>query len=96
MLDSTLREPGATSDMGLYQEQIHYVTMCSPAELRTFHCDRVRKMPPSGLDHSMLISFLSKNEKLGRPLPRVTEVCVLSFIHNPALTGDVCYSRIIR
>ncbi|KAL4074355.1 peptidase family C54-domain-containing protein [Scleroderma yunnanense] len=40
----------------------HYVTQYSAAELRTFHCDRVRKMPLSGLDPSMLLGFLCKDE----------------------------------
>lgn len=42
--------------------QRHYVTAYSASELRTFHCDRVRKMPLSGLDPSMLIGFLVKDE----------------------------------
>lgn len=41
----------------------HYVTAYSAAELKTFHCDRVRKMPLSGLDPSMLIGFLCRDEK---------------------------------
>lgn len=40
----------------------HYVTQYSAAELRTFHCDRVRKIPLSGLDPSMLLGFLCKDE----------------------------------
>lgn len=40
----------------------HYVTQYSATELRTFHCDRVRKMPLSGLDPSMLLGFLCKDE----------------------------------
>lgn len=40
----------------------HYVHAYPPAELRTFHCDRVRKMPLSGLDPSMLLGFLCKDE----------------------------------
>ncbi|KAH7921416.1 hypothetical protein BV22DRAFT_1198205 [Leucogyrophana mollusca] len=40
----------------------HYVGAYSAAELRTFHCDRVRKMPLSGLDPSMLLGFLCKDE----------------------------------
>lgn len=31
-------------------------------ELKTFHCERVRKMPLSGLDPSMLLGFLCKDE----------------------------------
>jgi cysteine protease ATG4 len=34
--------------------QEHYVTPYHAAELKTFHCERVRKMPLSGLDPSML------------------------------------------
>ncbi|KAJ7216903.1 hypothetical protein C8J57DRAFT_1732410 [Mycena rebaudengoi] len=30
----------------------------APAELRTFHCEKVHKMPLSGLDPSMLLGFL--------------------------------------
>ncbi len=33
------------------------------SELRTFHCERVRKMPLSGLDPSMLLGFLCRDEK---------------------------------
>ncbi|EGN97189.1 cysteine protease required for autophagy [Serpula lacrymans var. lacrymans S7.3] len=40
----------------------HYVNAYSPDQLRTFHCDRVRKMPMSGLDPSMLLGFLCKDE----------------------------------
>lgn len=54
---------GAVSDTGLDATQMHYVTSYSGAELRTFHCERVRKMPLSGLDPSMLIGFLCKTEE---------------------------------
>jgi cysteine protease ATG4 len=55
--------------------QRHYATAYSAAELRTFHCDRVRKMPLSGLDPSMLIGFLCKDESDWRDLKtRITEV----------------------
>ncbi|TFK64478.1 hypothetical protein BDN72DRAFT_901537 [Pluteus cervinus] len=40
----------------------HYINAYSSAELKTFHCDKVRKMPLSGLDPSMLIGFLVKDE----------------------------------
>ncbi|KIK80202.1 hypothetical protein PAXRUDRAFT_159269 [Paxillus rubicundulus Ve08.2h10] len=54
-------------DLGIEEEDLdpvadHYVTQYSAAELRTFHCDRVRKMPLSGLDPSMLLGFLCKDE----------------------------------
>jgi cysteine protease ATG4 len=67
---------GVASDSGLDPSQLHYVTAYSSTELRTFHCDRVRKMPLSGLDPSMLIGFLCKNEADWIDLrQRVTEVC---------------------
>ncbi|KAF9465112.1 hypothetical protein BDZ94DRAFT_1254537 [Collybia nuda] len=47
---------------GLDPVQEHYVTAYSTAELKTFHCERVRKMPLSGLDPSMLIGFFCKDE----------------------------------
>ena len=53
-------EPG--SEAGLDHTQMHFVTSYSAAELRTFRCERVRKMPLSGLDPSMLIGFLCKTE----------------------------------
>ncbi|KAI0353215.1 hypothetical protein OH77DRAFT_1554187 [Trametes cingulata] len=54
------RELGLGSDLDPVQR--HYVTAYSNAELKTFHCDRVRKMPLSGLDPSMLLGFLCKDE----------------------------------
>ncbi|KAG9093086.1 Cysteine protease atg4 [Ceratobasidium sp. UAMH 11750] len=41
---------------------IHYCAAYSAAELRTFHCDRVRKMPLSALDPSMLLGFLCRDD----------------------------------
>nr|GAT42647.1 predicted protein [Mycena chlorophos] len=40
----------------------HWQRAHSLAELQTFHCDRVRKMPMAGLDPSMLIGFLVRSE----------------------------------
>ena len=40
----------------------HYVNAYPLSELRTFHCERVRKMPLSGLDPSMLVGFLCRDE----------------------------------
>ncbi|KAI0329156.1 hypothetical protein GY45DRAFT_918401 [Cubamyces sp. BRFM 1775] len=54
------RELGLGADLDPIQR--HYVTAYSPSELKTFHCDRVRKMPLSGLDPSMLLGFLCKDE----------------------------------
>ncbi|KAK2461157.1 hypothetical protein APHAL10511_006684 [Amanita phalloides] len=47
---------------GLDALQQHYATAYSAAELKTFHCEQVRKMPMSGLDPSMLIGFLCRDE----------------------------------
>ncbi|KAK1230170.1 Cysteine protease atg4 [Marasmius sp. AFHP31] len=73
---STSMETGNTSEMdyseiageasggarGLTPLQEHLISAYNVAELRTFHCERVRKMPLSGLDPSMLIGFLCKDE----------------------------------
>jgi cysteine protease ATG4 len=39
-----------------------YVKAYSLMELKTFHCERVRKMPLSGLDPNMLIGFFCRDE----------------------------------
>src|SRR6202040_1167105 len=46
---------------GLDALQEHYVNAYSAVELKTFHCKRVRKMPLSGLDPSMLLGFLCRD-----------------------------------
>ena len=81
------REMGSTSDSnnsmrrGLDPIQIHYCTAYSAAELKTFHCERVRKMPMSGLDPSMLIGFLCRDEKDWWDFrKRVADVCLLPFL----------------
>ncbi|KAJ7444120.1 hypothetical protein B0H11DRAFT_2343031 [Mycena galericulata] len=43
-------------------EEAHYTHAYSAAELRTFHCERVCKMPLSRLDSSMLIGFVCRDE----------------------------------
>jgi cysteine protease ATG4 len=43
-------------------EEAYYARAYSAAEMRTFHCERVRKMPLSGLDPSMLIGFVCRDE----------------------------------
>ncbi|KAJ6542257.1 hypothetical protein B0H10DRAFT_2448185 [Mycena sp. CBHHK59/15] len=50
-----------TGGMGR-SEEAHYARAYTTAELRTFHCERVRKMPLSGLDPSMLIGFVCRDE----------------------------------
>ncbi|KAI6044613.1 cysteine protease required for autophagy [Pisolithus marmoratus] len=70
---SVMTSPGLTTsdldprDLGVEEDDLdpvaeHYVTRYTAAELGTFHCDRVRKMPLSGLDPSMLLGFLCKDE----------------------------------
>ena len=67
------RELGLGVDLDPLQR--HFVTAYSPADLKTFHCDRVRKMPLSGLDPSMLLGFLCKDEGEWLDLKdRITEV----------------------
>lgn len=56
------REPNTENTTELDPVAEHYVTQYSASELRTFHCDRVRKIPLSGLDPSMLLGFLCKDE----------------------------------
>jgi cysteine protease ATG4 len=71
MLD--IRELTRVEELDPVQE--HYVTAYSPQELRTFHCERVRKMPLSGLDPSMLIGFLCRDEADWKDLrTRLTEI----------------------
>lgn len=53
--------------------QQHYVNAYSAAELRTFHCERVRKMPLSGLDPSMLIGFFCRDENDWKDFRRKVE-----------------------
>lgn len=70
---------GVDRDLNALQE--HFVNAYSPMELKTFHCERVRKMPLSGLDPSMLIGFLCKDEEDWIDLrKRVVEVSVLHLL----------------
>lgn len=71
--------------------QEHYVTSYSPVELRTFHCDRVRKMPLSGLDPSMLLGFLCRDERDWSDLrEKITTVC--SSVHWMFYKADYVFS----
>lgn len=72
--------------------QLHYCTAYSAAELKTFHCERVRKMPMSGLDPSMLIGFLCRDEKDWWDFKeRVADVCSLFFLY---LKADLTMSSL--
>lgn len=39
-----------------------YANAYSEAQLRSFHCDKVKKLPLSGLDPSMLLGFLCRDQ----------------------------------
>ena len=56
----------AASDAGSDVTQVHYVSSYRPAELRTFHRERVRKTPLSGLDHVYWV-FVQHRGGLYRP-----------------------------
>ena len=81
---------GAASDVGLDGTQMHYVTSYTAAELRAFDCERVCKMPLSGLDPSILIGFLCKTEAEWIDLRRrVAEVRSLDVVHDTHYVRDV-------
>ena len=72
--------PNDSMRRGLDPIQLHYCTAYSTAELKTFHCERVRKMPMNGLDPSMLIGFLCGDEKDWWDFKkRVADVCFYFF-----------------
>ncbi|KAK4054231.1 Cysteine protease atg4 [Microbotryomycetes sp. JL201] len=50
-------------DRGLHELEGFYAKAYPDGELQTYHCDRVRKMPLSALDPSMLVGFLIKDEQ---------------------------------
>ncbi|KAG8757344.1 Cysteine protease atg4 [Serendipita sp. 396] len=53
----------------------YLATAYSISELRTFHCEKVRKMPLSSLDPSMLLGFLCRDEEEWKDLrERVAEM----------------------
>ncbi|KAL9709428.1 Cysteine protease atg4 [Leucoagaricus gongylophorus] len=61
-----LRSPPSTPAQdhpSLTPLQQHLVSAYSDAELKTYHCDKVRKMPLRGLDPSMLLGFLCKTSQ---------------------------------
>ncbi|KAJ6562704.1 hypothetical protein DFH09DRAFT_1082662 [Mycena vulgaris] len=71
--DSPLEPPAPTTSAGASTrppaggaltpaEEAHFLRAHSAAELPTFHCERVRKMPLPGLDPRMLIGFVRRYE----------------------------------
>ena len=72
--------------------QIHYVTSYGATELWTFHCERVRKMPLSGLGLSMVIGLPCKTEadwiNLRRRVKRyVCLILVKTYTNGPCSTS---------
>jgi cysteine protease ATG4 len=65
-------------------EEAHFLRVYPAAKLRMFHCERVRKLPPTGLGSSMLIGFECRDEAESLDLRRrVGEVCdVRLFFHH--------------
>ncbi|KAJ7595482.1 hypothetical protein C8J56DRAFT_1042578 [Mycena floridula] len=57
-----LSTPGGVPVTDIPPFVTHYLSAYPSSDLKTFHCDRVRKMPLSGLDPSMLIGFLVRSE----------------------------------
>ncbi|EIW67990.1 hypothetical protein TREMEDRAFT_63874 [Tremella mesenterica DSM 1558] len=54
--------PQQKSELAVEPQAAWYATAYSKAQLGTFHCDKVRKIPLSGLDPSMLLGFVCKDE----------------------------------
>jgi len=70
--------------------QQHYVNAYGAMELKTFHCDRVRKMPLSGLDPSMLIGFFCRDESDWKDFrKKVEEVSIMEHSHSPHFFTDL-------
>lgn len=55
-------EASPTSPSGIDQQTAWYLHAYTDTQLKTFHSEKVRKMPLSGLDPSMLLGFLIRNE----------------------------------
>ncbi|VDC03274.1 unnamed protein product [Peniophora sp. CBMAI 1063] len=65
----------SASLLALDSVQQHYVAAYSAQEIRTFSCEKVRKLPLAGLDPSMLLGFLVRDESEWRDLrARVVEL----------------------
>jgi cysteine protease ATG4 len=61
-------------------EEAFYLRAYSPAKLRTFHCENMRKMPRSRLDPSMLIGFACRDEAEWVDLRRRIALVGLTFL----------------
>lgn len=86
---STVRKPSATGPASslstptveVDSQTAWYATAYTSAQLKTFHCDKVKKLPLSGLDPSMLLGFLVRDERdMDDFCARVAKVC-LCFVH---------------
>ena len=51
-----------SSKVDIDPQKLWYANAYLPSAMRTFHCEKVKKMPLSGLDPSMLLGFLCKDE----------------------------------
>lgn len=59
-----------------------YASAYTEAQLRTFHCEKVKKIPLSGLDPSMLLGFLCRDEAEFEDFcERASRVSLLSLLH---------------
>lgn len=56
--DATAPVTGPSSALPVNPRTVWYANAYPEAALRTFHCEKVKKMPLSGLDPSMLLGFL--------------------------------------
>jgi cysteine protease ATG4 len=54
--------PAGPSRLAVDPQTLWYANAYSEAQLHTFHCEKVKKMPLSGLDPSMLLGFLCRDE----------------------------------
>jgi len=69
-------ESGSKEPANVDASQKWYASAYTEAQLRTFHCDKVKKIPLSNVDPSMLLGFLCKNEADFEDFcERVSKVC---------------------
>jgi hypothetical protein len=88
---STARSALIAGDVGKHswqQDDVDAVVNAyDPSELATFHCEKVKRMTISGMDPSMLLGFLCKNEEdwldLVRRVDQVSWLLGLVTRHGP-------------